>query len=69
MRTNIDIDDELIAKAIEISLLKTKKEVVDQALREFIKFKKRRKMDQLRGSFNWEGNIEEWRENRINYDL
>ena len=69
MRTNIDIDDELIAKAIEISLLKTKKEVVDQALREFIKFKQRRKMDQLRGSFNWEGNIEEWRENRINYDL
>jgi Arc/MetJ family transcription regulator len=67
MRTNIDIDDDLIAKAIELSLLKTKKDVVEQALKEFVKIAQRRRMDHLRGTFNWEGNLQEWRENRINY--
>jgi hypothetical protein len=34
--TNIDIDDELIAKAMEVSGARTKREVVDRALREMV---------------------------------
>lgn len=37
MRTNIVIDDELMTKALRLSGLPTKREVVDTALREFVK--------------------------------
>ena len=36
MRTNIEIDEGVILKAIELSGLKTKKAVVDQALKDFL---------------------------------
>jgi hypothetical protein len=34
--TNIDIDEDLIAKAMEVSGARTKREVVDRALREMV---------------------------------
>jgi Arc/MetJ family transcription regulator len=37
MRTNIVIDDELMTKAKRLSGLETKREVVETALREFIR--------------------------------
>ena len=36
MLTNIDIDEELIARAMEVSGARTKREVVDRALREMV---------------------------------
>jgi Arc/MetJ family transcription regulator len=69
MRTNIDIDDNLIAKAIELSGLKTKKRAIEEALKEFVKINQRKRMDKLRGTFSWEGNLDEWRSNRVNYDF
>ena len=36
MRTNVVIDDIIMQKAIKISKLKTKKEVIEKALLEFI---------------------------------
>ena len=36
MLTNIDIDDELVAEAMKISGARTKREVVDRALREMV---------------------------------
>jgi Arc/MetJ family transcription regulator len=36
MRTNIVIDDELMARALRLSRLTTKRDVVDTALREFV---------------------------------
>lgn len=36
MLTNIDIDDELIAQAMKVSGARTKREVVDRALREMV---------------------------------
>lgn len=36
MLTNIDIDEELIAQAMEVSGARTKREVVDRALREMV---------------------------------
>jgi len=36
MRTNIDLDDDLIAKAMELSGLPTKKATVELALRQFV---------------------------------
>jgi len=44
MRTNIDIDDELIKQALRLSHLKTKKEVVHQALEHYVKRLRRLKL-------------------------
>lgn len=50
MRTNIVIDDELMAEALRVSGLRTKREVVDQALRQFVKSRDQRWILDLWGS-------------------
>jgi Arc/MetJ family transcription regulator len=50
MRTNIVLDDELVAKALLCANVKTKRELIDLALREFLEnHKPRRDIRELRG--------------------
>ncbi len=49
MRTNIVLDDELVAEATRLSGIKTKKELVHEALRVFIETRKRRSLLELAG--------------------
>jgi Arc/MetJ family transcription regulator len=49
MRTNIVLDDELVEEAFRHSEAKTKKELVDLALREFVEKRKRKDIRDLRG--------------------
>jgi Arc/MetJ family transcription regulator len=49
MRTNIDIDDDLLAQAFSVSRLRTKKELIHEALREYIRLKKRKDLTELSG--------------------
>ncbi len=49
MRTNIEIDDELLSQAFAVSRLKTKKALIHEALKEFIRLKKRRDLTELAG--------------------
>ena len=63
MRTNIEIDKKLMDEILDKTSIKTKKEVVDQALREFLRKIKLRELSELRGKISWEGNLEEMREN------
>ena len=64
MRTNIVVDDDLMAEAMELSNIKTKKGVVDQALNLLVQVKKQEKIRQLRGKLSWEGDLEEMRIDR-----
>lgn len=61
MRTNIDIDDDLMKKAMKYSKLKTKKEVMHAALEAFVKYQMRLNIMKLQGKVIWEGNLEEMR--------
>lgn len=61
MRTNIEINDDLMNEIQERTQIKTKKEVVDQALREFLRKIKLRELAELRGKITWDGNLEEMR--------
>jgi Arc/MetJ family transcription regulator len=65
MRTNIDIDDKLLAQAKKIAGTKTKKETVEYALRELIRRKQRRAIADLYGKVEWIGNLDESREGRV----
>ena len=49
MRTNIILDDRLVEEALKISGLKTKKEVIHQALLEFVQNRNRRDLRELQG--------------------
>ncbi|MDR1428594.1 MAG: type II toxin-antitoxin system VapB family antitoxin [Bifidobacteriaceae bacterium] len=49
MRTNIDIEEQVMAEAIELSGLRTKRAVVDQALREFVARRRRLDLRDLAG--------------------
>jgi Arc/MetJ family transcription regulator len=49
MRTNIVLDDELVKEAFRYSGVRTKRELVDLALREFVESRKRRDVRELRG--------------------
>lgn len=53
MRTNIAIDDELMKKAMRISGLSTKKEVVNKALDEFVQNRSRKDLKELRGKIRF----------------
>lgn len=61
MRTNVYVDEDLIRECRELTQLKTKKEIIDSALKEFIKLCKRRKMLELEGKIEWEGSLDEMR--------
>ena len=50
MRTNIVLDDDLVAEAMKLSQITTKRQVVEQALAEFVAFRKRLDVRELKGS-------------------
>jgi len=53
VRTNIVIDDALIKEAMKLSNLKTKKEVVNLALKEFVQNRKRKNLKDLKGKIEF----------------
>ncbi len=64
MRTNVLINDELMAKAKEITGLQTKRAVIDEALRTLIRLRSQEKVRELRGKLRWEGDLDAMREGR-----
>jgi hypothetical protein len=50
MRTSIVLDDKLVAEAFRYTSVKTKRELVDLALREFVSNRRRRDVQELLGS-------------------
>jgi len=61
MRTNIEIDDNLMADALKATGLNTKKEAVELGLKALIKLNKQASIRALRGKLKWEGDLEEIR--------
>lgn len=65
MRTNINIDDRLIAQARRLTRLRTKREIVDRALRVLVESEARKSILRYRGSEIWEGDLKALRRNRV----
>ena len=61
MRTNIVIDDTLMREAMDISGIKTKKEIVEESLRLFVKLNQQKTVKNWFGKFPREGDLEEMR--------
>lgn len=65
MRTNIDLDENLIIRGLQLSGLRTKKDLVNMALKEFIRRKDQKKILELRGKIRWEGDLDLMRRSRF----
>jgi len=61
MRTNIVIDDELMANALKVTGLRTKREAVELGLKTLIKLKQQEQIRQFRGKLPWRGDLDELR--------
>jgi Arc/MetJ family transcription regulator len=57
MRTNIEIDDTLMAEAQKASGLATKKQTVEAALRLMIRLRRQQEVDAAFGKYRWRGNL------------
>jgi len=64
MRTNIEIDDALLSKAMKATGLKTKKATVEEGLKMLVRIKEQvRAFDRLKG-IGWTGDLDQMREAR-----
>jgi Arc/MetJ family transcription regulator len=61
MRTNVELDDVLVKKAMKITRISTKKALINKALEELIKSNSRKGMLEYIDSGIWEGNLKEMR--------
>jgi Arc/MetJ family transcription regulator len=61
MRTNIDIDDKLMAEAMKATKAKTKKEAVVIALENMVRRHKQLGIMELRGKIDGDWDIDAWR--------
>lgn len=61
MRTNIDIDDDLMRQALETSGATTKKDAVRLGLEALVRLSQQRQIRSLRGQLSWEGDLDDAR--------
>ncbi|MCF8504393.1 MAG: type II toxin-antitoxin system VapB family antitoxin [Caulobacter sp.] len=61
MRTNIVIDDQLMAKALKATGLSTKREVVELGLETLVRLGEQEAIRRFRGRLAWEGDLEAMR--------
>jgi Arc/MetJ family transcription regulator len=62
MRTNIVIDDALMAETLKATGLKTKREAVEMGLRTLLTLQRQSEIRQYRGGLAWEGDLNAMRE-------
>lgn len=64
IRTNVELDENLVNEARKITLIRTKKELLNYALKELVSKAKRRKFLDLEGKVKWKGNLNDLRKRR-----
>jgi Arc/MetJ family transcription regulator len=64
MRTNIVIDDELMAEALRVSGARTKREAVERGLQALLRLGRQAELRKLRGKVQWTGDLDAMRRDR-----
>ena len=64
MRTNIDLDDALIAEAMALTGLPTKKATVEEALRRLVRSARQNRAIETMHGMGWEGDLDALRRTR-----
>lgn len=61
MRTNIVIDDQLMAEALKATGLTTKRDAVELGLRTLVRLQRQAEIRQFRGKLVWDGDLDAMR--------
>ncbi len=61
MRTNIVIEDKLMAEALKVSGARSKREVVELGLKTLVRLKRQEHIRGMRGKLRWTGDLEAMR--------
>lgn len=61
LRTNIVLDRKLVEAGLKATGLKTRRELVDFALRELLRHEQQKRLLELKGRVDWEGDLDEMR--------
>jgi Arc/MetJ family transcription regulator len=61
MRTNIVIDDALMARAMKLAGTRTKRETVESALKLLIQLRQQARIRSARGKLRWRGDLDAMR--------
>lgn len=64
MRTNIVIDDKLMADTLKATGLKTKREAVELGWRTLLRLRQQSEIKKLRGKIDWEGDLDAMRRDK-----
>jgi len=64
-RTNIDLNEHLVRQARKLTRLKTKRQIVDKALKLLVRSESRKGILRYYGSGIWNGNLKASRRNRV----
>jgi Arc/MetJ family transcription regulator len=65
MRTNIELDDTLVERAMRSSGARTKRAVVEAALQLLVKTHEQAAIRNVRGKVEWDGNLNQSRQGRV----
>ena len=63
-RTNVVLDDELVEECQKLTGIKTRRALIHYALQELLRHRRQRRLLELRGSVEWEGELDAWRATR-----
>ncbi|MBL8475154.1 MAG: type II toxin-antitoxin system VapB family antitoxin [Methyloversatilis sp.] len=61
MRTNIEIDDQLMSDALRLTGARTKREAVEMGLRTLLRLRQQEEIRRFRGKLQWEGDLDAMR--------
>jgi Arc/MetJ family transcription regulator len=63
-RTNVVLDDDLVAECRQETGIGTIRGLIDHALHELLRHTRQKKVLELKGSIHWDGDLDSWRERR-----
>lgn len=64
-RTNIVLDDQLVAACVKATGIKTRRALIDYALHELLRHKRQKEVLALKGTVAWDGDLATWRQARV----
>jgi Arc/MetJ family transcription regulator len=63
-RTNVVLDDGVVARCQKVTGIKTRRGLIDYALREILRHERQKRILGLIGKVRWEGDLDSWRGGR-----
>jgi len=63
-RTNIVLDDSLVADCQKTTGIKTRRALINHALQEVLRHERQKKVLELKGTIQWESDLATWRKRR-----